>query len=59
MKRTVRKLSFKVETVRNLSQGDLNRVAGGISSAREGLCSSYLLNNVECPPEYTLDCVRM
>jgi hypothetical protein len=40
MKRTTRKLNLRVETVRNLTQGDLHRAAGGMSSARATLCST-------------------
>jgi hypothetical protein len=41
MKRTNRKLNLRVETVRNLSQGDLRRAAGGMSSERAGVCSTF------------------
>jgi hypothetical protein len=40
MKRNARKLNLRVETVRNLSKDDLDRVAGGMSSVTMGKCST-------------------
>jgi hypothetical protein len=42
MKHTKRKLSLHAQTLRNLSSGELERVAGAYSSAEATMCSTWL-----------------